>query len=121
MNGHVCSIYKALQLKEFFVPQNAIFYYENLSSNITFGKNENSLTAAFQATELLALIPNPIEKDGYTYTLSVIRGSAYRIEIAGNQIDADELVFRTEDKNLPDALAASLIFLIENEFVDFDQ
>lgn len=121
MLHHLCSIYKSLQLKEFFVPQSATFYYENLTSKITYGRTEQSLAAAFQATELLALIPNPIEKDGYTYSLSIVRGSAYHVHILGNQIDGDDIMFETSDKNLPDALAKALIFLIENDFLDFDK
>ncbi len=120
MSPNSCSIYNALQLKEFLFPQRSQFYYENLSSKIIYGRNDNMLCSAYLADELLNFIPNPIEKDGYTYQLTIIKSDIYHIELRGNQIDGDELVYRTQNKNLADALAKTLIFLIENDFIGFE-
>ena len=114
----VCSVYNALQLKEFELPQMSLMYYQKLSNKLVFGRNSNNvLCSAYTSDELLNQFPYPIEKDGYTYDLT-IRPLKYDFEIRleGNQIDAEKIFYKKTNKSLADGLAHLLIHLYELEF-----
>lgn len=116
--NQVCSLYKAVQLKEFEVPQISLFYYQKLTNKLVFGRNsDNVLCSAYTTDELLSQFPYPVEKDGYTYFLTILPlKTDFEIRLEGNQIDAEKIFYKNNTNNLADGLAALLIYLYELEF-----
>lgn len=116
----VCSVYLAVQLKEFGIPQLSQFYYKQLNNTVVYGRaDRNILCSAYTSDELLNLFQYPIEKDGYTYHLSIEHyRDDYEILLRGNQIDAEEIFYKKRNKKLADALAELLVHLYELEFFE---
>lgn len=119
IDHQVVSIYNAIKLKEYHVPQLAEFFYENLSGKLTRGQSDKSLCAAYLTDELFRFIPGILEKDGFTYNIVIHRTERFTLEVVGNQIDNQAMVYRIEHERLADAVAALLIYLIEYEFLEF--
>ena len=117
----VIPIKHAISLNELSLPQNSLYYYEVLTSNIIKKNEGNTLCSAYLLEELLQYLPSTPEKDGYTFFWIIERfAKTYRFSLKGNQIDSDETIISFEDDQLISLIARVLIYFLKEEYVLFN-
>jgi len=132
IDEQVCALALANKLKELGVKQESIFYWhysvytkEDFKWELQFSLNlhkpflnPDNFISAFTVAELINLLPQENERIGFGLELlnvAKLRGNKYYAACNSIEPSRDEIWW---DNNIANAIAAMLIYLIENKLME---